>query len=378
MALVKALAPRLNLGPDRNTWGGAGPTAGNILLDAANEAVHMIGDFATSDGGSHTIDTSGASKLEWKSNALTFANAATVLKVGMTTVISDGLARHVANVIDFDVVAQYTTATIVPAANTWMSTTPTSGSKTIAHGDQVAFCLQMTARGGADAVNVQFDNIGANHGYPALRSYLAASYGVPTGWVQCFVRFADGATGWINGGVAWSTVLSRVYNSGSTPDEYGELASWPYPVRVYGIWTNLALANSSADFEALLYTDPLGTPAVARSVAFDANVAPTISGRHFDFMFPTPLDIPANTPVVFAVRPTTANNVTLYGATLAASDHWDSWGLADGYGVQRTNQTGPFADANTELVHYRVGAVGGAFDDGVRRTMLINNMSVVG
>lgn len=84
----------------------------NVTMDAANEAIIAIGHMATSDKGSHTINTTGSSSIGWRSGAVTFANAGTTVKVGIapvdTTNGPPGRASHVTDVIAFDVSADFT------------------------------------------------------------------------------------------------------------------------------------------------------------------------------------------------------------------------------------------------------------------------------
>src|SRR5688572_26489938 len=61
-------------------------TLGNTTLDAANEACIMVGRLWWNDLGSHTIDTTGSSSLQWRTGASTFANGSTVVKVGLAAV----------------------------------------------------------------------------------------------------------------------------------------------------------------------------------------------------------------------------------------------------------------------------------------------------
>ena len=54
---------RAFIGPNAVRYSYWAPIGGAATLDAANEAVIMIGHIETSDGGSHTIDTTGSSSI---------------------------------------------------------------------------------------------------------------------------------------------------------------------------------------------------------------------------------------------------------------------------------------------------------------------------
>src|SRR4051812_37591642 len=78
---------------------------GNVTLDATNESVHMIGYFSWEDGGTHTVNTTGSSAIEWRTGASTFANAGTTVKVGIAAVDTAtgpvGRAVNVADAVTF-------------------------------------------------------------------------------------------------------------------------------------------------------------------------------------------------------------------------------------------------------------------------------------
>src|SRR5580765_2732288 len=58
----------------------------STLVNAAEAAMIMIGHVITSDGNSHTINTSGSSSFGWRTGTSTFANASTTVKVGLAAV----------------------------------------------------------------------------------------------------------------------------------------------------------------------------------------------------------------------------------------------------------------------------------------------------
>ena len=187
------------IGP--NPWLSATfPSQTPITLDAVNEAIIMFGRVETSDGASHTIDTSGSSSIQWMTGpTVVFADVGTTLKVGIANVdTSTGPpCRPVnsANVITFDVSASLTGGGGGVVAASWRTHVPTAGTKTIANGDLVAVCIQMTARGGTDAVDVNVAASSTALNRPGVTSYTGGAYAVAAAVPLMVIVFSDGALG---------------------------------------------------------------------------------------------------------------------------------------------------------------------------------------
>lgn len=334
------------------------------VLDAANEAIILIGRIETSDGASHTIDTTGSSSIQFRTAGVTFANGSTSLSVGIAAVdTSNGptaRAVNVADVITFDVKAVLTSAANPPTANAWQTKVPTTGTKTIANGDLVAVCIQMTARGGADTVSVSTNAITTALNRPVVTQYTGASYAAAAAVPNVLITFSDGALGWISFGDVFTSFTTRTWNSGDATKEYGQLFSLPFGTKIYGAYGWLAPA---ADCDVVLYSDPLGTPVAEKTVSIDLNVVAVATGRKFAEYFSSPYTYTANTNIGIVFKPG-GTNVSAYLKTLNSATHrvTDPWGTS-GYGISRAS--GAFANANSSLDHYYIGLIVGAFDDAV-------------
>ncbi len=336
------------------------PSTSNLVIDAANETIIFIGRIATSDAASHTIDTTGSSALHWRTNTSTFSNAGTTVKVGLaavdTTTGPPARAVNVADVITFDVNASFTGGGGGIPANTWQTHVPTTGTKTIAHGDLVAFAVQMTARGGSDLIHVQVQVSLTNTVYfPTVTTFQGAVYAAQAGLPNCIITFSDGAKGFFHCGEVYSTITTQTWNSGSATKEYGQLFKIPAPLRIYGIY---GIMDADADCDIVLYSDPLGTPVAERTVAIDLNTVTSANGRRFNVLFSSPYDTTADQLIAAVYKPG-ASDVSAYYKTLgAATDRIsDIWGT-DGYGISRAS--GAFADMGSSLSHVYIGLhVGG-------------------
>jgi hypothetical protein len=363
MALANVYGDKkIYIGPD--PWAAiTNPAAANTTLDATNEAAILVGRMTTSDGGSHTIDTSGSSSVSWRAGSVTFANAGTTVKVGVAAVDAGNgpapRAVNVADVITFDVSKSLVGGGGLISANAWHTHVPDTGTKTIANGDLVAVCIQMAPRAGSDAVNVSNVSNGSFLQRPTVTGFVGGSYAQANSVPNCFITFADGATGWIDGGEVFSTLNTRTWSSGDATKEYGQLFKLPFPQRIFGVYGWL---NPTADLDIVLYSDPLGTPSPEKTVSLDANTMGVASARRFREMFTSPYDTTADQLVAAVFKPG-GSNVSAYYKTLAAAGHRvsDIWGV-EGYGVSRAS--GAFANANSSLDHYYIGLITGAYDAG--------------
>lgn len=346
-------------------------SAGASLIQsaAANAAAIFIGRMVTSDGGTHTIDTTGSSSIGWQTGSVTFANAGSTGVVGIapldTSTGPPPRASNTAGVINFDVKASFTGGGGGITANAWQTSVPTSGSKTIADGDLVAIAFQLTARGGSDLVQVAYMQPPSVLLRPAAVQYNGSTFSAQTGMPNFFITFSDGAYGWIETSDIFSSLNTRAWNNTSGTREYGQLYQLPFPVSVVGIYGLISPASNSADLDVILYSDPLGTP-VARGDAFvDANTVTTTGAfRYFEEHFSSPYSVAANAPIGAVIKPAASANVQIAYKTLASAAHRvaDPWGTT-GYGISR-GASGAFANANSSLDHYYLGLLIKAFDGG--------------
>jgi hypothetical protein len=336
---------------------GAGAT-----LDAANEACIMIGQVIWTDGGSHTIDTTGSSALSWRPGTTTFANAGTTVKVGLAAVDTangpPGRAVNVADVITFDVAAVFTGGGGGIPNNVGTTSVPTTGSKTIANGDLVAFAVQMTARAGVDSVIVNGAGLGAPTNRPIVTQFTGGAYAAVTISPILVITASDGTIGWFFGTEPSSSVPSRTFSSGGAgaTKEYGQLFKLPFPCKIYGLYGDIV---PSADLNWVLYSSPLGTPVAEKTVAMDLNVVNANNGRVAAMMFSSPYTCEAEQEVVAAYKPGASNITVRYRTLHLAAHRVVDVGGVDSYGVNR--DAAAFADDNSGLNHYLIGLLVGGF-----------------
>jgi hypothetical protein len=366
------------IGPGANQQMAAPNGTSSNPLDATNKATIYIGHIITSDGGSHTIDTTGSSSLGWNAGSITFANSGTTVVVGLGNVLTTAgppaRAVHVSDVITFDVSKSLIGGGGGISASAWQTHVPDTGSKTIANGDLVAFCIQMTARAGVDSIITRSVATPASLHRPLVTAF-SGTYGSISGTPNAIITFADGALGYFHGCDIWSNIAVRTWNSGGATKEYGQLFSLPFPTRIYGVY---GWVDPDNDFDIILYSDPLGTPVAEKTVSIDANTVSSATGSKFVATFNSSYATTVNQNIGVVFKPGAAN-ISTYYRTIANAAYriTDAWGTS-GYGISRAS--GAFADANSSLDHYYVGLIAGAFDAGglAGRFVRVNDMSVVG
>jgi hypothetical protein len=343
------------------------PALTAVTIDAVNEAYHGIGQVFWEDGGSHTVDTTGSSKFEFRvtSGSFVFANAGSTVKVGLAAVDTTngpaGRAVNVADVITFDVSKSFTGGGGVLTTG-WQSHTPSAGTKTVAHGDTVVFCMQMTARGGVDSVNMQGASASPSAAFPYVTQFVGGTYTVATSLLPVMVLIAsDGTLGYFFGSSVLTSVTTQTWNNGSALKEHGNLIVPPFPGRVHGLAFN---TSALAAFDAVLYSDPLGTPVAERTVSIDENtVASNSNALYHVRLFSSPYDFTANQPLGAILKPTTVTDISAQYITVNDALHQNAYAPgSSSYAINRAS--GAFAAQNSQKDRFGIGLLVSALDTG--------------
>jgi len=339
-------------------------------IDAAGEALITVGQIFTDDGGSHTINTTGFSTLGWRTNNITFVDAGTTVKVGLASVDTangpPARAVNAAGVITFNVSRSIIGNSGGITGNAWQNHAPDAGTMTIANGDLVAFCIQMTARGGVDIINVGgVLQPYANVGLPCVTSYLSSAYANTTALPNARIRFSDGARGYFVGsGLQNGALITNVWNSGSATKEYGNVLSLPFPARIHGVVGYMILAGPT-DF--ILYSDPYISPVVERTVTLSNRTFSVATSGVFHMLFSAPYDVTPNQPLGIVAKPG-ASNATIYSRTVQTTNDADGdSGGENCFAISRS--TGGFAPNQFE--RYTLGALMSGFAHPVRSSHMM-------
>lgn len=339
----------------------------DMSLGGTNVMAYMIGQIWWEGGGSHTVDTTGSSSIGWYNGNGTFNNAGTSFKVGLASVDTsngpNGRPVNSTGTPTLDVAAVYTGGGGGVTNNAWNESVPTTGTKTIAHGDLIAVCMYMATRGGSD--NVQVRGISTNNAFgPALPEVgiYNAGFSGQNLFTNCAIRASDGARGYFIGGQVFAGSGSQSWNNTSGTKEYGNIIQVPYACKVYGAIYETGIA---APFDLVLYSDPLGTPTSQASVSVNEKTVAGSGTTSTPAIFTTGygFSLAANTPYAIAMKPTSASNVGLTYFTFGSSGYQTSVpGGDNGYAVSRN--TGAFSAQNSQKDRYWLGLLVGGGDTG--------------
>lgn len=349
--------------PSRQGWPHLGSMATIHTADALNECCQFIGQIWTTDGQSHTIDTTGSSRLLWHSALVTFANSGTTLKVGLGAVDTTGPAParavNVAGVATTQVSSAVIGGSGAVTANTWISQTPDTGSMTIANGDLVAMTLQLTSRAGTDSIAVQGMSAGASPSLPCSVTYVPTTYSLSNGLPCAVIQFRDGTRGYFFGSFIIDFTTNNSYNNAGATREYGNLFRFPVPTR---IWGAALFLQPQANFDVVVYTNPFAvSPIPVKSLSVLAAQMGSNTYSMSYHLFPAPLVVPAETEIVVAMKPTTGTSINLVGQRFFDATHQESDLLGTrAYGVSRG--TAAFSMTNAGLDRYCIGPLVGAFE----------------
>lgn len=319
-----------------------------VAVNATGEYSGMVGYLRLRAGtGTKTLSAAGGGYIVWEATSGSITDGGSDFRVGIQDVDASGFGDGT-----YDVYGALTGAISAGANKTVM----TSGSKSMSHGDLYCFLVTAVVQAGGDTVTPD-----RSQSIWQLRAQSACPYGVNnTGtpaknenFVLSTIVFDDGTYGWIEGypylqeqNAAHSTFS---INTGTTPDEIAAIIQLPFTCAVDGVgWIvdNIAAAD---DWEFVIYGDPEGTPVALATSAIDPDLYTSTGQMSVHKIARTTLT--ANTSYGIAVRPTTANSISVAYLTLpsvagvaAAMKGGQPFTVCKTAG--RSNQTGAFVETN--------------------------------
>jgi len=179
---------------------------------------------------------------------------------------------------------------------------------------------------------------------------------------NCVITFSDGVRGYFYGGHITSAATTLNWNASSGTIEYGNYMSLPFPVSVYGLTTHVGPNSATANWDMVLYSDPLGTPVAQKTVSIDANATAAATTLTTSVLFPTPYVTTANQPLAAIMKATVAaQNISTIYKSFNISAHQKSEFPGTAYAVNRS--TGAFASQNSGKDRFAIGLLVGAFGD---------------
>jgi hypothetical protein len=321
------------------------PNAGTAAtLNTLNYRCAFVGKvFLPGRTGTKTMSgASGVAKIYFQPGTTTFSDVGTTLRVGLQD-LDDTAGPPGTPDGTFDVYDDLVGGTDTITTTTNKTVTMSSGTKDLTHGQKIAVVFDMTAKGGSDSVIIQAATTISNAGiFPGVSSYNAASWTAGSFVPNVVLEFDDVTFGTIDGSFVFtnSNGSAVAFNSGSSPSERGNVFQVPFDCTIDGYWFAANLAGASSTFDVLLYSDPLGTPAVVANstISFDPNNAraASVNGVYIETL-PAALTLTAATNYAVLIKPTSANNVTVGSIAFPAAGARALWG---GTGVAFATRAG--------------------------------------
>lgn len=354
-------------------WDGRLPANSDFALTTnANQARIMYGYMMTSDGAAHTLSAAGGGTIGFLNGTVTFAQATSVLTFGLATMDTatgpPGRATNVSNLITFSTSKTWLgNAAHGMTTGTWHSSAMDAGSLSVTPGDLIAFAVQLTAWVTTDTIGIRCGDSGLASNLPGVTNLTGPStYAAATATPNVFITFDDGAFGYFLGSQVFSVGSTGTGNfgSGSSPNEYGNLFQFNFPVTILGA-TMFTVAPANA-FDFVLYADPLGTPSAVKTLSVNKFAIGSVTGsRRCDVMNPAGYVLAANTPIAGIMKPTSASTISAAYRTVFASSHQVTMNLGTGcYAVNRSGGSGAFASQNSGKDRFNMCLLVSALDDG--------------
>lgn len=215
-------------------------------------------------------------------------------------------------------------------ANTWMvpglitSDGTDGGSKrSVTRGDRLCAVLEYQTFTAADSVAVNtISSFPTIVGFPYPDRQTGGTWTKSSNYPVIALKYNDGTYEYIAANV-WPVEGSTAFpalslNTGSTPDEAGNIFQLPFPCRATGAWVMTNPGAAGRDFDLVLYDSDGSTPLQTTSV--DTDVLRTATAPSTVLMhFPTTSALSANTNYRIVFKPTTASNTSTYECVVNAA-----------------------------------------------------------
>lgn len=241
--------------------------------------------------------------------------------------------------------------------STFLLTGALSADRSTAFGENLCVVVEFDGSGrlGADSIQIAAVQKYTQTVVPTT-ALFTASWADSARLPIALFEFSDGSYGTLDGAMIFSAYNTSIaYNSGSAADEYALKFSPAVSGTINGVQLNMTAA-SGADFDVVLYQ---GTTSLA-SVSVDANTWAALVGGFGFIAFP-PTSVSSGTTYYIAVKPTTANNVTLGGVTVASNAYLGATPQGTGWVRSSRVDAGSWTDTTTVLpnISFRMTATAG-------------------
>jgi hypothetical protein len=203
--------------------------------------------------------------------------------------------------------------------NAWRTSANFTADASVTRGDVVAAVI-VNPSGGNWQLRTIIDVQGS---VPYGDLFAAAAWTKNTNPPIIVAEYSDGTFAYVPNVIQTHGVNTTAFNSGSSPDERGVRFTQPFQARCVGLWA-LMFPAAGGNFDLVLYDTDGST--VLRSVSWDGDVVGNASGAEMVrllFASDVTLAVSLTNPYRIALKPTTANNVTLLDFDVNAAGYLD-------------------------------------------------------
>lgn len=344
----------------------AAGTAGTIDAGAVGVGSEQVAFFGywhlNGRVASATLDTTGSSSIGWSGGTNVFADALSIVRVGIQGVGTGGPIAQPDGT--WGAYSQITTAApttpVLSSDNQWIVAIPTTGTSTITHGALGCVVFEFYTRSGADSIQI---NTGSN-GFVGMLPTTNVLVGAGPAWQTTVtlgagqnpivvITCSDGTIATFYGAPFVGTRAARTWTDATNPDERGTLFKVPYACKADGIW--LAYRNATdatSDFTLSLTSTPTSARAdVITPIAVDASQLGPISQEGLVFINFAEVSLAANTEYCASIKATGAGSITWNEVTLGAAAHRAFYPGGTTISATTANAGGNFAAGTTTLLH---------------------------
>lgn len=331
----------------------------DTTVNAAGESVAVLGYLRLAGGGTgaKTLSAAGGGSMFYMTGTtVTFADAGTNVRIGV-----QDLSGFV-NDDTFDVYGDLVGGTDTIVQQVINEIAMGTGTKSMTPGNLYALVLEATSRGGSDSIQMRTMVNGLSIAQSQAIPWGANDTGSgPTAVSNSYlfaIRFDDGTLGWIDGTAPLinyrGAISTTNFSSASNPDEFGMSFRVPFRCRMCGVVMHSSTFTTTDVFNAVLYSDPFGTPV---SMTSETVIAASVSANANGLMrirFASPQTLEPNTDYVATMLAATGtvgfgyNDLGTTSANVALLK--DSFNIDDVLMVGRQNVTGAFSTVQTYYV----------------------------
>lgn len=209
-------------------------------------------------------------------------------------------------------------------ANTWFQTAALGADVTVAFGGELSVVFEPTGFGGADSLVINDMTSSSRNSLCGSILDTAGTWAPANSLPNVILEFSDGTFGTLAGAWPFSNIGTVAFNSGTNPEVNALEFQLDTPMTVCGAWMNFGPASASSDCEIDLYD---GTSIMTNgAIAIDGDTftdAGSVRAPITAFLTGTTALSAAHT-YRLALRPTTANNVTLVYFDVANANHFQA------------------------------------------------------